>query len=116
MGPDDRGLGCHRRRPRNHAGSYHAFQLTITPTTVTRTQDGYTTVEVNGGDIRRIRVTPGRGLAIWTAASGPVLGIPQHLERFDECRALLSQWYPVEEASRQLLMRMFAVVTAAHGR
>jgi len=83
---------------------WRSFQLTITPTTVTRTQDGYSTVEFNGSDIRRIRATPGRGLAIWTAGSGPVLGIPQHLERFDDCRALLSQWCQVEEAARQALM------------
>ena len=95
------------RAYRKQVRQWKSFRINLSGDSITRTQDGYPTVTLNANAVSRIRTTPGQGMSLWTSGGTPVLNIPETLDRYDECRAILAHWCRIEELDHKPLVMRF---------
>ena len=100
------------RNYRKQVARWQTFRIAISHDTVTRSQEGHKEVTVSASSISRIVKVPGRGLLIYAGRSQPEISIPDTLDGFESCCALMQQFRPIEARPRGLFRPAFTIPIA----
>jgi tetratricopeptide (TPR) repeat protein len=101
------------RAVRRQEKLWRTFRVTVDDDAVSRTQDAHTPMTIRAAEIERIKEGPKRGLTIVAQGRGTTLSIPDTLADYDECRALLARWAPIEIARGPLNRAVLLVISLA---
>jgi hypothetical protein len=93
---------------RKQAARWRTFRITVDGDRVLRTQEGHDDVMVTAASISRLVRIPARGLLIYAGKPQPAITIPDTLDRFEECSALVGRFRPIEVKARSFVPRWAA--------
>jgi nitrogen fixation-related uncharacterized protein len=97
------------RQIKRYRKSWESFQLIVGPDFIRREQAGYPPLEIRREEVRGIFEGARSGLVVRTMQIHKMLFVPKDLEGYEELRAQLQQWRPLEPATQQ---RLYWLVTA----
>jgi hypothetical protein len=85
------------RRMMREADALRSYELTLREGTITRTMDGLPLLVLSRGEVTRISEHPEKGVTLETAEPDRFLLIPKQLERYEQARASVIGWGPIEK-------------------
>ena len=91
---------------------WRTFRVAVSSDQIIRTQDGFDDVIAAASAITRMVRIPGRGLLIYTGRAQPAIIIPDTLEAFDDCCALIQRFGPIDVRPRSAFPRWLAIPAA----